>query len=149
MHHALFALPEALVQEAEAVAQAEQTSLDAFIWTAMREKIAAARTAQSFRTHVARANPQAFLAVLERIKQAAGPMVAGDERGVGPPLPLRAAGSRAPARAAPCRCPGRPRRLRPSRRQCLLLRSCPHRLGKTARPDGRTAAASGASASCL
>jgi len=39
----------------------------------------AARTAQYFRTRAARAAPQAFLAVLERMKQAAGPVIQGDE----------------------------------------------------------------------
>jgi hypothetical protein len=46
---------------------------------AIAEKIAAARTAQYFHTRAVRADPQAFLAVLERIKQAAGPVVEGDE----------------------------------------------------------------------
>jgi hypothetical protein len=115
MHHAIFALPEALVQEAQAVAQAEQTSLDAFVWTAMRGKIAAARTAQSFRTRAARANPQAFLVVLERMTRAAGAVGAGDElepgRGAGPPLPLRAGGSRVLAASPirPPRCAGQAR----------------------------------------
>ena len=44
----------------------------------LAEKIAAARTAQYVRTRAARADPQAFLAVLERITQAAGPVVEGD-----------------------------------------------------------------------
>ena len=56
-----------------------QTSLDDFVRLAIAEKIAAARTAQYFQTRAARADPQSFLAVLERIKQAAGPVVAGDE----------------------------------------------------------------------
>jgi hypothetical protein len=72
-------LPEALVQEAQAVAQAEHTSLEDFVRLAIAEKIAAARTAQYVHTRAARADPQAFLAVLERIKQAAGPVVEGDE----------------------------------------------------------------------
>jgi hypothetical protein len=72
-------LPEALVQEAQALAQAAQLSLDDFVLAAIAEKIAAARTDQYFRTRAAQANPQAFLAVLERIKQAAGPVVEGDE----------------------------------------------------------------------
>jgi hypothetical protein len=46
---------------------------------AIAEKIAAARTAQYFQTRSARVDPQAFLEMLERIKQAAGPVVAGDE----------------------------------------------------------------------
>jgi hypothetical protein len=70
-------LPEALLQEAQAVAQAEQISLDDFLLVAIAEKIAAARTAQYFRTRAARADPQACLAVLERIKQAAGPAIEG------------------------------------------------------------------------
>ena len=74
-----FELPEALVQDAQEVAQAEQLSLDDFVLAAMTDKIAAARTTQYFRTRVARADPQVFLAVLERIKQAAGPVVEGDE----------------------------------------------------------------------
>jgi hypothetical protein len=74
-----FQIPETLVQVAQEVAQAEQTSLDDFVCAAIAEKIAAARTAQYFRTRAARADPQAFLAVLERIKQAAGPVVEGDE----------------------------------------------------------------------
>jgi hypothetical protein len=61
------------------VARAEQTSLDDFVRLAIAEKIAAARTAQYFHTRAVRADPQAFLAVLERIKQAAGPVVEGDE----------------------------------------------------------------------
>ena len=56
------------MQVAQEVAQAEQLSLDDFVLAAIAEKIAAAR-----------ADPQAFLAVLERIKQAAGPMVEGDK----------------------------------------------------------------------
>jgi hypothetical protein len=72
-------LPEALLHEAQELAHAEQTSLDDFVLAAIAEKIAAARTAQYFRTRAARADPQAFLAVLERIKQSAGPVVNGDE----------------------------------------------------------------------
>jgi hypothetical protein len=79
MSHYALDLPEALLQEARAVAQAAQTSLDDFVRLAIAEKIAAARTAQYFQTRAARADPHAFLAVLERIKQAAGPVVAGDE----------------------------------------------------------------------
>ena len=79
MSHYALELPEALWQEAQEVAQVEQISLDDFVLAAIAEKIAAARTAQYFRTRAARADPQAFLAVLERIKQAAGPVVAGDE----------------------------------------------------------------------
>ena len=41
--------------------------------------IAAAHTAQYVGTRAVRADPQAFLAVLERIKQVAGPVVVGDE----------------------------------------------------------------------
>ena len=72
-------LPDPLLQEAQAVAQAEQTSLDDFVRLAIAEKIAATRTAQYVHTRAARADPQAFLAVLERIKQAAGSVVEGDE----------------------------------------------------------------------
>jgi hypothetical protein len=72
-------LPEALLHEAQEVAKAEQTSLEDFVLAAIAEKIAAARTTQYFHTRAARANPQAFLAVLERIKQVAGPVVEGDE----------------------------------------------------------------------
>jgi hypothetical protein len=79
MSHYTFELPEALVQDAQAVAQAEQLALEDFVRLAIAEKIAAARTAQYFQTRAARANPEAFLAVLERIKQAAGPVVTGDE----------------------------------------------------------------------
>ena len=79
MSHYALELPEALLQEAQEVAQAEQISLDDFVLAAIAEKIATARTAQYFRTRAARADPQAFLAVLERIKQAAGPVVEGDE----------------------------------------------------------------------
>jgi hypothetical protein len=79
MSHYALELPEALLHEAQAVAQAAQIALDEFVRAAIAEKIAAARTAQSFRTRAARADPQAFLAVLDRIKQAAGPVVEGDE----------------------------------------------------------------------
>jgi hypothetical protein len=79
MSHYTFELPEALLQEAQAVAQAAQTSLDDFVRLAIAEKIAAARTTQYFQARAARADPEAFLAVLERIKQAAGPVVADDE----------------------------------------------------------------------
>jgi hypothetical protein len=79
MRHYAVELPEALVHEAQAVAQAAQLSLDEFVRAAIAEKIAAARTAQYVRTRAVRADPQAFLAVLERIKQAAGPVVEGDE----------------------------------------------------------------------
>jgi hypothetical protein len=61
-------LPGALLQEAQAVAQAEHTSLEDCVHLAIAEKIAAARTAQYFHTREVRADPQAFLAVLERIK---------------------------------------------------------------------------------
>jgi len=71
-------LPETLMQDAQAVAQAEQLSLDDVVRAAIADKIAA-RTTQYFRPRVARADPQAFLAVLERIKRAAGPVVEGDE----------------------------------------------------------------------
>lgn len=74
-----FELPEALVQAAQEVAQAAQIALDDFVLAAIAEKIAAARTAQYVRMRAARADPQAFLTVLERIKQAAGPVVGGDE----------------------------------------------------------------------
>jgi hypothetical protein len=77
-------LPEALVHEAHEVATAAHTSFDEFVRAAIAEKIAAARTAQYVRTRAARADPQAFQVVLERIKQAAGPVVEGDaleERG--------------------------------------------------------------------
>jgi len=79
MSHYALELSEALLQEAQAVAQAERTSLDDFVRLAIAEKIAAARTTQYFQTRAARADPQAFLAVLERIKQAVGPVVEGDE----------------------------------------------------------------------
>jgi hypothetical protein len=74
-----FVLPDTLVQAAQEVAQAAQLALDDFVLAAIVEKIAAARTAQYVRTRAARADPQAFLAVLERMKQAAGPVVEGDE----------------------------------------------------------------------
>jgi hypothetical protein len=73
------ALPEALLHEAQEIAKAEQTSLEDFLLAAIAEKIAAARTTQYFQTRAARTDPQAFLAVLERIKRAAGPVVEGDE----------------------------------------------------------------------
>ena len=79
MSHYALELSEALLQEAQAVAQAERTSLDDFVRLAIAEKIAAARTTQYFQTRAARADRQAFLAVLERIKQAVGPVVEGDE----------------------------------------------------------------------
>ena len=72
-------LPEALLHEAQEVAKGEQISLDDFVLAAIAEKIATVRTAQYFRRRAARADPQAFLAVLERIKQAAGPVMPGDE----------------------------------------------------------------------
>ncbi len=75
-----FEFPEALVQDAQAVAQAAQTALDDLGRLAMAEKIDAGRTAQSVQTRAARVDPQAFLAVLEYIKQAAGSVVKGDER---------------------------------------------------------------------
>jgi hypothetical protein len=71
--------PEALVQAAQEVAQAQQTSLDDFVCVAIAEKIAVSHTAQYFRTRAGWADPHAFLAVLDRIKQAAGPVVEGDE----------------------------------------------------------------------
>jgi pantothenate kinase-related protein Tda10 len=72
-------IPEALVQAAQEVARAQQTSLDDFVYVAIAEKIATSHTAQYLRTRAGRADPQAFLAVLDRIKQAAGPVVEGDE----------------------------------------------------------------------
>jgi hypothetical protein len=72
-------LPEELLHEAQEIAKAEQTSLADFLLAAIAEKIAAARTTQYFQTRAAHADPQAFLAVLERIKRAAGPVVEGDE----------------------------------------------------------------------
>jgi hypothetical protein len=74
-----FELPETLWQAAQEVAQAEQISLDDFVLAAIAAKIATARTAQYVRTRATRADPQAFLTVLERITQAAGPVVEGDE----------------------------------------------------------------------
>ena len=50
-------LPEALVQEAQEVAQAQQTSLDDFVCAAIAEKIAASRTAQYFRTRAGPGRP--------------------------------------------------------------------------------------------
>jgi len=79
MSHYTFELPAALVQDAQAVAQAEQLALEDFVRLAIAEKIAATRTTQYFQVRAARANPEAFLAVLERMKQAAGPVVTGDE----------------------------------------------------------------------
>ena len=79
MHQYAFELPEALWQAAQAVAQAEQISLDDFVRLAIAEKIAAARTAQYVHTRAARADPQAFLAVLARMQQGAGSVVEGDE----------------------------------------------------------------------
>ena len=79
MSHYALELPEALLQEAQEVAKAEQTSLDDFVLAAIAEKIAAARTAQYFHTRATRADPQAFLAVLARMQQGAGSVVEGDE----------------------------------------------------------------------
>ncbi len=79
IHPYTLELPEALWHAAQETAQAEQLSLDDFVLAAIAEKIAAARTAQYFHTRAARADPQAFLAVLERITQAASPVVEGDE----------------------------------------------------------------------
>jgi hypothetical protein len=79
MSHYAVELPDALLSEAQAVAQAEQTSLEDFVLTAIAEKIAAARTTQYVRTSAARADPQAFQAVLEHITQVGGPVVEGDE----------------------------------------------------------------------
>ncbi len=79
MSHYAVELPDALLSEAQEVAQAAQTSLDDFVLTAIAEKIAAARTTAYFRTRAARADPQAFLAVLEHIQQVGGPVVEGDE----------------------------------------------------------------------
>jgi len=79
MSHYALELPEALLHEAQEVAMAEHTAFDDFVRAAIVEKIAAARTAQYFRARAARADPQAFQAVLERIQQAAGPVVEGDE----------------------------------------------------------------------
>jgi hypothetical protein len=67
------------VQATQEVAQAQQTSLDDFVCAAIAEKVAASHTAQYLRTRAGRADPQAFLAVLDRIKQEAGPVVEGDE----------------------------------------------------------------------
>jgi predicted nucleic acid-binding protein len=72
-------IPEALARAAQQVAQAQQASLDDFVCVAIAEKIAASHTAQYFRTRAGRADPQAFLAVLDRIQQAAGSVVEGDE----------------------------------------------------------------------
>jgi hypothetical protein len=47
-------IPQALVQAAQEVAQAQQTSLDDFVCTAIAEKIAASHTAQYFRTRAGR-----------------------------------------------------------------------------------------------
>ena len=79
MSHYALELPDPLLQAAQAVAQAEQTSLDDFVRLAIAEKIAAARPAQYVHTRAARADPQAFLAVLARMTQAAGAVVEGDE----------------------------------------------------------------------
>jgi hypothetical protein len=76
--HAL-EIPEAFVQAAQEVAQAQQTSLDDFVCAAIAEKITASHTAQYFRTRASRADPRVFLAVLDRMKQAAGPVVESDQ----------------------------------------------------------------------
>jgi hypothetical protein len=72
-------LPEALLQAVQEVAQAEQRALDDCVLPTLAGKIAAVRTVQDFRHRAARATPQAFRAVLARIKHAAGPVVEGDE----------------------------------------------------------------------
>ncbi len=53
-------------------------SLDDVVRTAMAATIVATRPTPYVRTRAARADSQAFLAWLERLKQAAGPLVAGD-----------------------------------------------------------------------
>ena len=74
MHGYACEFPEALVQAVQAVAPAAQTLLDDLVRLAMAEKIAAACTAQYAQTRAARADPQAFLGVLERLTQAARPV---------------------------------------------------------------------------
>jgi len=72
-------LPESLFAEAKAVAKEEQTSLNQFFVMAIAEKIGALRTERYFRERAVQANEQEFLAVLDKIKQQAGPVAPGDE----------------------------------------------------------------------
>lgn len=76
----------------------------------MREKIAAARTAQSFRIRVTRANPQAILVVLERMTRA----VESARRSRSTPALTVAASWRCPPSAVPC-----------SARECPSAGLCP------------------------
>jgi hypothetical protein len=79
MRQYAFELPEALLHAAQATAQAAQISLTDFVRAAIAEKIAATHTAQYVHARAARTDPQAFLAVLARIRQAAGPVIEGDQ----------------------------------------------------------------------
>jgi hypothetical protein len=53
------------------------------------------------------------------------------------------------SKGSPVPLPGQTTEARTEHAPGLAPTRCPHRLGKTVRPDGRTTAASGASASCL
>jgi len=81
MRQDVFVLPDTLVQAAQAVAEAEQMSLDDCVRLVIAEQIAAARTAQYVRPCAAQAEPQACLVVLERMQQAAGPAHRARPRG--------------------------------------------------------------------
>ena len=72
-------LPDSLFAEAKELAKAEHTSLNQLFVMAIAEKIAALRTEAYFRERASEANEQDFLAVLDKIKQQAGPILPGDE----------------------------------------------------------------------
>ena len=95
--------------------------------------------------------PYRLSAVENGLLTAARPDVSGTPLGreSRPPATARRQRRAAPARGALRRSLGRPRRLGPRRQQGVLLRSCPHALGKKGRTGGRTPAIRGPSASCL
>ena len=95
--------------------------------------------------------PYRLSAVENGLLTAARPEVSGTPLGreSRPPATARRQRRAAPARGALRRSLGRPRRLGPRRQQGVLLRSCPHALGKKGRTGGRTPAIRGPSASCL
>lgn len=60
-------LPASLKQSIEQVAREDGTSLNQFIVTAIAEKLAAIKTAEYFQERAKRGNPEAALALLNRI----------------------------------------------------------------------------------
>ncbi len=72
-------LPDSLFEAARALAEQEHTSLNQLFVTAIAEKVSALRTESYFLERAAQADEDAFVTVLEKIKQRGGSILPGDE----------------------------------------------------------------------